>query len=266
MDDTTYTIEKTLLIIDKMFSVQKQFKTRIHIIFSDYNFLDNDKLRQELKTLKKDSDNITIDYIYKLANQSIELYENHIHGLPLGEGQYEIRRYKIRDFGLWNCTNDCFDFKENEEELYNYHESKQNAHLCNYCQLIIEYIDSFRGQSKEKELKNDSLINLLIEWTVPKYISIENKNNFIEFLNNKTIHNKIYWNGNQRTLINMIDWINRKLKLGIENIFYFTEVNFKGKKESSLKAKNLQIRKNDENMINNFDTFSTKYPEKITLK
>ena len=96
---------------------------------------------------------ITIDYIYKLANQSIELYENHIHGLPLGEGQYEIRRYKIRNFGLWFSTNDYFVFGENEEELYNYHYDKENAHLCNYCQLIIEYIDNFRGQSKEKELK-----------------------------------------------------------------------------------------------------------------
>lgn len=153
MENTTYITEKTLSIIYDIFDSQKEYQTKIHIIVTDYNFLDNDNLRQELNTYFKDNDKNTFDNIYKLAKQSIDLFDNHIYNLPFGVGQYENRRYKIRNFELYFVSSESFVFKENEEKIYICRLYKVNNELYNYCQLIIDYIDNLRGQTKVKELK-----------------------------------------------------------------------------------------------------------------
>ena len=196
MENTTYYIQKELDFINTIIfdeNIYKEFKNYYIISFNSIIF-DDSRFKNEIDTYIIQNKEFIINDIYETTKLIIYVYENDEernefeknHEIDLENYIKEYKKNKdidileflkidIINYGLMKkykyvFTNlDEFEFLEKVEfldevelindntESYKYTKEYKSYEFINYCKRVINYIDSIRGQSKEKELKIKTL-------------------------------------------------------------------------------------------------------------
>jgi hypothetical protein len=238
-----YHTEKTLKFIKKQFEnqISENSLTRLHIIHSNFPFLNFDIARNEIISYNKDNNKPTVLALYKLAKENIEKYNStiiHFTGDELGIKAYNIQsekeefikhnsleqRYILRDDKIYYSSVDSLTFSQllPDETEYQFF----NEDLYEYSYKILNFInethteifnqkkhDTMTEEKVESDFLSDMYYSRMLYDSFKKdhnllktYIEVEAKK-----VNDNYVEPEIFFKRCNETIIKFFNLVNIKI-------------------------------------------------------
>lgn len=238
-----YHTEKTLKFINIQFKSQisENSLTRLHIIHSNFSFLNFDIARNEIIAYNKDNNTASLNVLYTLAKENIEKYNStiiHFTGDELGIKAYNIQsekeefikhnsleqRYILRDDKIYYSSVDSLTFSQLLPDETEYHFF--NDDLYEYSYKILNFInethteifnqkkhDTMTDEKVESDFLSDMYYSRMLYDSFKKdhnllktYIEVEAKK-----VNDKYVEPVLFFKRCNETIIKFFNLVNIKI-------------------------------------------------------